>query len=51
MAHFLSHIWVWALPPAAALYIMEEIGMAQLKCADSLCFIVVVPLLMKPEWF
>ena len=50
-AHLPKNIWVWAPPPAAVLYVMEEIGMAHLKHADSLCYIVIMLLLMKPEWF
>jgi hypothetical protein len=39
------------LPPGAALGAVEELGLARFKPHDSLIGIVVVPLLLKPEWF
>lgn len=50
-AHFPTHIWIWAPPPAAALYAMEELALARLKRADHTLAIVMIPLLLKPEWF
>jgi hypothetical protein len=45
------HVWVWDLPPGAALDAVEELGLARFKRHDFLIGIVVVPLLLKPEWF
>jgi hypothetical protein len=45
------HVWVWDLPPGAALGAVEELGLARFKRHDSLIGIVVVPLLLKPSWF
>jgi hypothetical protein len=44
-------VWVWDLPPGAALDAVEELGLARFKRHDSLIGIVAVPLLIKPEWF
>jgi hypothetical protein len=43
--------WIWSLPPAAALYALEELAFARLKCGEDVGAIVLVPSLMKPEWF
>jgi hypothetical protein len=45
------HVWVWDLPPNAALDAVEELGLARFKRHDSLIGIVVVPILLKSEWF
>jgi hypothetical protein len=42
---------VWALPPAAALEALEELSMARLKRAEEVSAIVLVPALLRPEWF
>jgi hypothetical protein len=43
--------WIWALPPAAALYALEELATARLKRMEEVGAIVLVPSLMKPDWF
>jgi hypothetical protein len=43
--------WIWTLPPAAALYALEELALARLKRGESVGAIVLIPSLMKPEWF
>ena len=50
-AHFPTHVWVWAPPPAAALYALEELGAARVKRFDEITAVVILPLLMRPEWF
>jgi len=45
-----SGFHLWSLHPAAALYALEELGMARSKRQDTLGAVVVVPLLMSPEW-
>ena len=46
-----SKTWVWALPPAAALCALEELGNGRLKRHNCLRGIVLVPGLLRPEWF
>ena len=41
---------VWSLPPAAALYALEELAMARLKRIEEVTAIVLVPMLMSPTW-
>jgi hypothetical protein len=43
--------WVWTLPPAAALIALEELGNARLKRHDLLRGVVLIPSLLRPEWF
>jgi hypothetical protein len=44
--------WVWDLPPAAAIYALEELGLGRNKRHDVLRGAVIVPPLMNPsEWF
>ena len=43
--------WIWTLPPAAALIALEELGNARLKRHDLLRGVVLVPSLLRPEWF
>jgi hypothetical protein len=43
--------WIWSLPPAAALIALEELGNARLKCHDLLRGVILIPLLLRPEWF
>jgi hypothetical protein len=43
--------WVWSLPPAAALMALEELGNARLKRHDLLKGVVLIPALLRPEWF
>ena len=43
--------WVWTLPPAAALTALEELGNARLKRHDTLRGVVLIPCLLRPEWF
>lgn len=43
--------WIWTLPPAAAIHALEEFGIARAKRHDSLRGAIMVPRLMKPEWF
>jgi hypothetical protein len=50
-AHQPTHTWVWNLPPAAAIYALEELSMARLKREDKLTAVVLVPFLLSPEWF
>ena len=45
-----SGFHLWSLHPAAALYALEELGMARSKRQDTLGAVVVVPLLLSPEW-
>jgi hypothetical protein len=42
--------WVWCLPPAAALYALEELAMVRVKCKEHVRAIVCVPLLLGTEW-
>jgi hypothetical protein len=46
-----SKTWVWSLPPAAALHVLEELSMGRLKRHNLLRGVVLVPGLMRPEWF
>jgi hypothetical protein len=51
-AHKPTHTWIWPLPPAAAIDALEELStIARLKRQDTLTAIVLVPLLLTPEWF
>ena len=43
--------WVWSLHPAAALIALEELGNARLKRHDVLRGVILVPSLLRPEWF
>ena len=43
--------WVWDLPPAAAIHAIEELGYARLKRHETLRGIVLVPNLLRNEWF
>jgi hypothetical protein len=43
--------WVWDLPPAAAVHALEELGLGRNKRHESLRGIVLVPRLMRPEWY
>jgi hypothetical protein len=43
--------WIWTLQPAAALIALEELGNARLKRHDVLRGVVLVPSLLRPEWF
>jgi hypothetical protein len=43
--------WIWSLPPAAALIALEELGNARLKRHEILKGVVLVPALLRPEWF
>ena len=45
------HTWVWDLPLGTALGDEEELLLARFKNHYSLIGLVVVPLLLKPEWF
>ena len=42
--------WIWDLPPAAALYALEELALGRLKRHDQLSGVVLIPRLLKPEW-
>jgi hypothetical protein len=42
--------WVWDLPPAAALYALEELGGARIKRHEILQGVVLVPGLLAHEW-
>jgi hypothetical protein len=44
-------VWVWSLPPAAALDALEEFGTDRLKRHDLLIGSVLVRTVMQPEWF
>lgn len=46
-----SETWVWSLPPAAALYAVEELAIARSKRRDLIQGVVLVPALMMPEWY
>eukprot|EP00978_Attheya_sp_CCMP212_P000172 scaffold305_cov60-Attheya_sp.AAC.5 len=48
-----THTWIWSLPPAAAIAIdaLEELSIARLKRQDTRMSIVLVSLLLTPEWF
>lgn len=46
-----SETWIWDLPPAAALYALEELACARTKRLDLLRGVVLVPGLMTPEWY
>jgi hypothetical protein len=43
--------WIWSLPPAAALDALEELGNARLKRHATLKGLVLIPCLLRPEWF
>jgi hypothetical protein len=43
--------WVWDLPPAAAIHAIEELAMGRGKRHNVLRGIVLIPRLLKPEWF
>jgi hypothetical protein len=45
------HVWVWYLPLGSALDAVEELRLAGFKRHDFLIGILVVPRLLKPEWF
>jgi hypothetical protein len=49
--HEVTKTWVWDLPPAAAIHAIEELGMGRGKRHNVLRGIVLVPRLLKPEWF
>ena len=49
-AHIADSIFLWDLPPGAAAYALEEIGMIQTKRCDKFCAIVTVPCLLRPTW-
>jgi hypothetical protein len=49
--HEKSKTWVWDLPPAAAIHAIEELGMGRGKRHNVLRGIVLIPRLLKPEWF
>jgi hypothetical protein len=42
---------IWSLPPAAALYALEEIGLAKTKRGGQFGAVILIPKLMKPDWF
>jgi len=46
-----SKTWIWSLPPAAALYAIEELGNGPFKHHEWMTGMVLVLLLLKPEWF
>ena len=41
---------IWSLPPAAALYALEELATARLKRMEQVSAVVLVPMLMAPDW-
>ena len=43
--------FVWDCPPAAALHALEELARGRLKRRDELRGVVLVPYLMRMEWF
>jgi hypothetical protein len=43
--------WIWDLAPATAIYAIEELGIGRNKRLDVLQGIVLVPRLMRPEWY
>jgi hypothetical protein len=45
-----SGVWVWDLPPGAALAALEELGTARLKRHEQLQGVVLVPQLLQNEW-
>jgi hypothetical protein len=47
----LPGIHFWPLPPAAALIALEQYMSARLKRGDSVGAVVLIPDLMRPEWF
>jgi hypothetical protein len=42
---------IWSLPPAASLYALEELGLAKVKRGTQVGAVILVPKLMKPDWF
>jgi hypothetical protein len=46
-----SKVWIWDLPPAAALDASEELSYGRLKRHETLLGVVVIPLILKPDWF
>ena len=46
-----SEVWVWDLPPSAALHALEELGVGRLKRHNLLRGVVIVPHLLSHEWF
>jgi hypothetical protein len=45
-----SAVWVWDLPPGAALMALEELGTGRLKRHEQLRGVVIVPQLLQNEW-
>jgi hypothetical protein len=50
-ASVLSDIWIWSLPPAAALDALEELGRGRLKRHYLLLGVIVIPAVLQPAWF
>ena len=46
-----SELWVWSCPPAAALDDLEELVNVRLKRHEILWGIVIIPVVMQPDWF
>jgi hypothetical protein len=42
---------IWSLPPAAAIHALEELGVARLKRHEEVSAVILVPALMRPDWF
>jgi hypothetical protein len=43
-------VWIWDLPPAAALDALEELVNGCLNRHETLLGVVVIPLILKPDW-
>ena len=46
-----SVTWAWDLPPAAAIHALEELGLGRLKRHGVLRGVVLIPNLLRGEWF
>jgi hypothetical protein len=46
-----SQVWIWDLPPAAALDVLEELVNGRLKRHETILDIAVIPLILNTDWF
>jgi hypothetical protein len=46
-----SQVWIWDLPPADALDTLEELDNGRSKRHETLLGVVVIPLILNPDWF
>jgi hypothetical protein len=46
-----SEVWIWNLDPATALDALEELDSGRIKRHGLLLGVIMIPAMMKPEWF